>query len=910
MYNPPESGNDSLEYIEIYNSTSNAVNLDGWTFSDGIEHTFGNVTIGAEEYLVLAVNSGAIMRNFGISAIQWDGGALTNGGEGVAISNSSGSVVSAVDYDDEAGWPTSADGTDGEGASIELCDYNGDITDPSNWKASTNDLGVMINGRLVMGTPGTRSSCVEDDVVLVEVTSNVFTPKDITINVGETVRWENRGGVHNVNGQQSTYPNNPDSFFSGNPSGSAWVYDYTFNTPGFYNYQCDPHVSIGMVGTITVVEPEVPAPKLVITEIMYNDPGPVDSLEFIEVYNADENPVDLAGVFFDSGPQFNFPSTMLGVGEFMIIAKDSATFKRYFGIDAQQWDSGDLNDDGGVLLISNPRGDTIDVLSYLDGDPWPSSADGGGYSLTLCDPDTDNALGENWGVGSIISDIGFNSSIIADPGSLTYCGFTIGEAIATDQDGVSMMEDRRVALTGVAHAPNFRPGGLQFSLIDDVSDGIGVFSSSQSFNYEVTDGDRLTVLGTIDQFNGLIQIIVDDLILVTQGDPLSGPVIVESLGEETESRLVTLENLRLIDPEDWGGTGSGFNAEMTNGTDTFTIRIDADTDLFMTNYPTGTFDVTGFGGQFDASSPYLSGYQLIPRNMEDINPFVPFVEMFPARSIPEMTTEDQEGVADSLEIACTLTGQVYGINMRPSGLQFTIIDSDNNGIGIFNGSGDLGYTFNQGDVISISGTIDQFNGLTQINPEAIAVVSTGQALLEPKLVTSLGEETESSYIRLNNVSIVDPSEWEGDGSSFNVRIMDDQGTEMVMRIDNDSELSSMPAPESPFNVVGIGGQFDRNLPLDEGYQIFPFFSSDFSSSSSLDDILDGSTIKVFPNPVEDRLYVRSEEEVIFLELFDLQGRLLIKSTQSDLDVGPLSQGTYLLRVETKKGGLMKKIIIE
>ena len=43
----------------------------------------------------------------------------------------------------------------------------------------------------------------------------------------------------------------------------------------------------------------------------------------------------------------------------MIIAQDSAAFKRYFGMDAFQFESGDLNDDGGVLLISNGNGDTI-----------------------------------------------------------------------------------------------------------------------------------------------------------------------------------------------------------------------------------------------------------------------------------------------------------------------------------------------------------------------------------------------------------------------------------------------------------------------------------------------------------------------------------------------------------------------
>lgn len=85
----------------------------------------------------------------------------------------------------------------------------------------------------------------------VTVSSNVFTPKEITISVGDTVIWKNAGGNHNVNGTKATYPSNPESF-GNNVSGSNWTYKYVFNTSGTYNYQCDPHVGMGMVGKVTV----------------------------------------------------------------------------------------------------------------------------------------------------------------------------------------------------------------------------------------------------------------------------------------------------------------------------------------------------------------------------------------------------------------------------------------------------------------------------------------------------------------------------------------------------------------------------------------------------------------------------------------------------------------------------------
>ncbi len=82
----------------------------------------------------------------------------------------------------------------------------------------------------------------------------VFEPKDIIINVGDTVEWENKEGYHNVNGKTS-HPrnkNNPESF--GNKVGSGWTYKFTFTKPGLYKYHCDPHLSADMVGTIQVKE--------------------------------------------------------------------------------------------------------------------------------------------------------------------------------------------------------------------------------------------------------------------------------------------------------------------------------------------------------------------------------------------------------------------------------------------------------------------------------------------------------------------------------------------------------------------------------------------------------------------------------------------------------------------------------
>ena len=82
-----------------------------------------------------------------------------------------------------------------------------------------------------------------------------FDPDSFEISVGETVLWEWVGNGHNI------------SYDDGDvPAGTAWdgddedfyaeghVHFFTFETPGEYDYYCQPHQSSGMTGSFTVTE--------------------------------------------------------------------------------------------------------------------------------------------------------------------------------------------------------------------------------------------------------------------------------------------------------------------------------------------------------------------------------------------------------------------------------------------------------------------------------------------------------------------------------------------------------------------------------------------------------------------------------------------------------------------------------
>lgn len=90
---------------------------------------------------------------------------------------------------------------------------------------------------------------------VIEASNTKFSPNELTVSVGDTVVWNNVQGYHNVNGTQTTYPSNPESF--GNSPGNGWTLTHVFLTAGKYDYRCDPHFSLGMTGKIEVKDNEM-----------------------------------------------------------------------------------------------------------------------------------------------------------------------------------------------------------------------------------------------------------------------------------------------------------------------------------------------------------------------------------------------------------------------------------------------------------------------------------------------------------------------------------------------------------------------------------------------------------------------------------------------------------------------------
>lgn len=91
------------------------------------------------------------------------------------------------------------------------------------------------------------------------VTANpdlTFTPASITIHQGDSIRFENAGGVHNVHADDNRFICSINCTTNNAPSDAAWSVVVQFRQLGTIGYYCDQHGDTisGMRGSVTVID--------------------------------------------------------------------------------------------------------------------------------------------------------------------------------------------------------------------------------------------------------------------------------------------------------------------------------------------------------------------------------------------------------------------------------------------------------------------------------------------------------------------------------------------------------------------------------------------------------------------------------------------------------------------------------
>jgi len=407
MYRP---SSNQVEWIELFNPGTHAINIQQWQFSDTninnkINLIDSTLLIPEYGYLILAENS-SIFTTFPAMpcevVVPAQGfPALNNSGDAVFVYDLIGSIIDDVNY--QSFWGSEI------GVSLERISWDKDSDVQSNWALSQNIFGA---------TPGTKNSVspLDYDLALTDINytpQNPFPENEIMISF--TVE---NVGLLPVNGFQLTgyldlihdeiyQPDEQigDIFSTENiikPDETIQAeVPYFVSNSGLFNL-------LGVVQSGEDINPEndsltseisvgFPSNVLIINEIMYS-PN-TNQPEWAEIFNRSEDEINVHGWFFsdsDSSVKNQVSANHLPIApkSFFILSQDS-TILDFFDLDfvplitMSSWQS--LNNSSDNIFLFDQNKNMIDGVDYFDF--WGGDK---GISLERINPDLTTNDSSNW----------------------------------------------------------------------------------------------------------------------------------------------------------------------------------------------------------------------------------------------------------------------------------------------------------------------------------------------------------------------------------------------------------------------------------------------------------------------------------------------------------------------------------
>jgi hypothetical protein len=142
---PGVADDEDLEYIEVVNTDTQTVSLDGVEIAGFANEAYAftpGQTLAPGERIVVVRSPAVFQSVYGtginLAPTGYFDNNLSNGGELVVLRGPGGEILQSFTYDDAGQWPTAPDGS---GRSLEIIDPLGNPSDPSNWRASLYFVG-------------------------------------------------------------------------------------------------------------------------------------------------------------------------------------------------------------------------------------------------------------------------------------------------------------------------------------------------------------------------------------------------------------------------------------------------------------------------------------------------------------------------------------------------------------------------------------------------------------------------------------------------------------------------------------------------------------------------------------------------------------------------------------------------
>lgn len=484
----PEPPNDlpNAEYLEIFNSSNNLIELTGLELSDATETTtISGGILKPGEYAILTPNSSVSSFNTSIKVIgvsSWP--SLGNSADEITISLNSEEIF-YIAYE-EFWYDEAVEG----GVSLEMIDTSNPCGEDNNWTASISNSG---------GTPGEQNStsasnpdlsepsilgafAIDNQNVLIQLNERIFIDENTTISISPEV------GITNA------------SLISTNEISLELATTLTPNiiyTVSLSNIDDCAGNSLSD-NTATFVLPEsADSLDIVINEILFNPRS--TGVDFVEIYNRSNQFINLKNwqlgnndFFIDlDADLISEGNLILDPDEYLVLTTDKDViineYPQAVAENIVQVNSlPTLSNDEGTVILIDSTNNIIDLVDYFEDYHYNLLEDVDGVSLERINSESSSNDGNNWRSAS--STVGF-----ATPG------------YENSQQFGNQQIDKAVQIEPEVFTPGEPSSGLPtFTTINYEFDAAGNFANVRIYN---TNGQLVKVLanGELLSSNGFFR---------------------------------------------------------------------------------------------------------------------------------------------------------------------------------------------------------------------------------------------------------------------------------------------------------------------------------------------------------------------------------------------------------------------
>jgi hypothetical protein len=248
-------------------------------------------------------------------------------------------------------------------------------------------------------------------------------------------------------------------------------------------------------------------------------------------------------------------------------------------------------------------------------------------------------------------------------------------------------------------------------------------------------------------------------------------------------------------------------------------------------------------------------------------------------------TENASGVSPYNNQSVRTTGVVTAVSYN----SFFIQDGQGAWNGIYIYSPNYASNVQIGNSVEVLGTVMEYENNTQIsNLSACNVLSTDQILPEPNIISAAQANTEpyeSTLVEVQNaICVALPNQY----GEWIVNDGDD------IKID-DFLFSYTPSLNYTYSVTGPA------IFAFESFRIYPRDENDIVIVNTSSENFEFSDVKVFPNPVSDRLFIHSNKNIEDVFIYNASGRMIFYENANNrslgVDLSKFANGIYAVRIK-------------